>query len=265
MRSFLPKFLAFLRKDIQIALSYKFNILLQIILIIFIISLIFFSAVSSDGASFENSEFFKILVGIALIDFMFSSMSVFSREVRLTQTYGTFEALILTKTSILTILLSSYALTFSRSLLRILIYIFISKFIFGVDIALSNIPIFLVLVIYNSIPFIGIGLFAAAFIILFKVGNILNFFVAISSIFFSGIFFSLDAMPDNFANISNNLPLSIGLDVAEQALLSNFELGDALPDLLKILYISALFVPTGILLVYYSLKEAKKNGNLNYY
>tara|TARA_A100001234_G_C12637942_1_gene390796 strand:- start:407 stop:1204 length:798 start_codon:yes stop_codon:yes gene_type:complete len=265
MRSFLTKFLAFLRKDIKIALSYKFNILLQIILIVFIISLIFFSAISVDDAGNKNLGFFKILVGIALIDFMFSSMSVFSREVRLAQTYGTFEALILTKTSILTILLSSYALTFSRSILRILIYILISKFIFGVDIALSNIPIFLTVVIYNCIPFIGIGLFAAAFIILFKVGNVVNFFIGISSIFFSGIFFPLDAMPENLANISNNLPLTIGLDIAQQALLNNFSLKQGFSDLLKVLYMSVLFVPTGILLVYYSLKEAKRNGNLNYY
>ena len=265
MRSFLTKFLAFLRKDIQIALSYKFNILLQIILSVFIISLIFFSALSNSGADFENSGFFKILVGVALIDFMFSSMSVFSREVRLAQTYGTFEVLILTKTSIITILLSSYALTFSRSILRILIYILISKLIFGVDIALSNIPIFLTLVVYNCIPFIGIGLFAAAFIILFKVGNIINFVVAISSIFFSGIFFPLESMPENLSNISNNLPLSIGLDIAEQALLNNFEPDEVFPDLLKVLYMSLFFVPMGILLVYYSLKEAKRNGNLNYY
>lgn len=265
MRSFFTKFLAFLRKDIKIALSYKFNILLQIILIVFIISLIFFSAISVDDVGNKNLGFFKILVGIALIDFMFSSMSVFSREVRLAQTYGTFEALILTKTSILTILLSSYALTFSRSVLRILIYILISKFIFGVDIALSNIPIFLTFVIYNCIPFIGIGLFAAAFIILFKVGNVVNFFIGISSIFFSGIFFPLDAMPENLANISNNLPLTIGLDIAQQALLNNFSLKQEFSDLLKILYMSAFFVPTGILLVYYSLKEAKRNGNLNYY
>ena len=183
MRRFFIKFLAFLRKDIQIALSYRFNLLLQLILIIFIFSLIFFSVVT-DNVGLENSEFFKILVGIALIDFMFSSMSVFSREVRFAQTYGTFEALILTKTSILTILLSSYALTFSRSVLRIFLYILIGKFIFWVEIALSNTPIFLSLVFYNSIPFIGIGLFAAAFIILYKVGNVVNFFVGISSIFF---------------------------------------------------------------------------------
>ena len=142
MRRFFIKFLAFLRKDIRIALSYRFNLLLQLIVIIFIFSLIFFSVVSNNDSGLENSEFFKILVGIALIDFMFSSMSVFSREVRFAQTYGTFEALVLTKTSILTILLSSYALTFSRSVLRIFIYILIGKFIFGVEIALSNIPIF---------------------------------------------------------------------------------------------------------------------------
>ena len=261
----MSKFLAFLRKDIQIALSYRFNLLLQLILITFIISLISFSSVANNDAGLGDSGFFKILVGIALIDFMFSSMSVFSREVRFAQTYGTFEALILTKTSILTILLSSYALTFSRSVFRILIYILISKFIFGVGVALSNIPIFLALVIYSCIPFIGIGLFAAAFIILFKVGNVISFFVAISSIFFSGIFFPLDAIPDYLAKISDNLPLTIGLDIAQQALLNNSSLKDAFPDLLKILYMSALFVPTGILLVYYSLKEAKKNGNLNYY
>ena len=265
MRRFFIKFLAFLRKDIQIALSYRFNFLLQLILIIFIFSLIFFSVVSNNDVGLENSEFFKILVGIALIDFMFSSMSVFSREVRFAQTYGTFEALLLTKTSILTILLSSYALTFSRSVLRILIYILIGKFIFGVEIALSNIPIFLSLVFYNSIPFIGIGLFAAAFIILYKVGNVVNFFVGISSIFFSGIFFSLDAMPEDLANISNNLPLTIGLDIAQQALLNNFEPNESFPKLLKVLYMSVFFLSTGILLVYYSMKEAKINGNLNYY
>ena len=261
----MSKFLAFLRKDIQIALSYRFNLLLQLILITFIISLIFFSLVANNDADLGDSEFFKVLVGIALIDFMFSSMSVFSREVRFAQTYGTFEALILTKTSIITILLSSYALTFSRSVFRILIYILTSKFIFGVGVALSNIPIFLVLVIYTCIPFIGIGLFAASFIILFKVGNVISFFVAISSIFFSGIFFSLDAMPENFVNISNNLPLSIGLEIAEQALLNNFDFNEAFPDLLKVLYVSLFFISTGILLVYYSIKESKRNGNLNYY
>lgn len=269
MRIFFIKFLAFLRKDIKIAISYKFNLIMQIVLIIFIISLIFFSlndsAVSSIDRESINADFFKVLVGIALIDFMFSSMSVFSREVRAAQTYGTFEALLLTKTSILTILLASYALTFGRSISRILIYILISKFIFGVDISAENIPIFLILIVYNCIPFVGIGLFAASFIILFKVGNILNFIIGISSIFFSGIFFSLETMPDYLVNLSSNLPLTIGLEVSKEALFGSFSFKDELPRLSIVLYMILFFLPAGIFLVYYSLKVAKKNGNLNYY
>ena len=265
MTSFLTKFLAFLRKDIKIALSYKFNIILQIILIVFIISLIFFSAISSDDIGLKDSEFFKILVGIALIDFMFSSMSVFAREVRLAQTYGTFETLMITNTSILTILLSSYALTFSRSILRILIYILLGKFIFGLAISFGNIPAFLFLVIYSAIPFIGIGLIAASFIILFKVGNIITLFTGLTSIFFSGIFFSIESLPSVFAGISNNLPLTIGLDLAKEALVGGISVKQVYPGILVIFYQIALLIPTSILLVYYSLKIAKKNGSLNFY
>tara|TARA_B100001057_G_scaffold448435_1_gene488758 strand:- start:3690 stop:4505 length:816 start_codon:yes stop_codon:yes gene_type:complete len=271
MNDFFTKFLAFMRKDIKIALSYKFNILIQLLAILFFLSLVFFSLNNSsisnpEGALLDkNSEFFKILIGVALIDFMFSSMSVFSREVRLAQNHGTFEVLILTNTTILTILLSSYALTFTRSILRIFIYILIGKFIFGLNIYLGNIPIFLSLVVYNCLPFIGIGLFAASFIILFKVGNIINFFVGFLSIFFSGIFFSIDSLPNYFVEISGNLPLTVGLEITEQVLLENFSLKQVYSEMIKVLQLIFLFIPSGVFLVYYSLSVAKKNGSLNHY
>jgi ABC-2 type transport system permease protein len=271
MNSFFIKFSAFLWKDIKIAFSYKFNILIQIVTILFFLALIFFSLNNSAGltnesnAQMQNGAFFKILIGMALIDFMFSSMSVFSREIRFAQTNGTFEALILTNTSILTILLSSYALTFARSILRIMIYILLGQFVFGLDISYGDIPIFLTLVIYSSLPFIGVGLFTASFIILFKVGSITNFFVGFGSIFFSGIFFSVDSLPDLFADINTELPLTIGLSIAEQALLEGISFNQIYPELLKILYLIGIFVPSGIFLVYYSLNVAKKNGSLNHY
>ena len=271
MNDFLIKFLAFFQKDLKIAFTYKFNILMQIFAILFFLSLFFYafigSTLSDDDFSARNQyyEFFKILIGIALIDFMFSSMSVFSREIRLAQTHGTLEALILTRTSILTILLSSYALTFVRAIFRILIYILIGKIIFGVEISYLDIPILFSLLIYSSIPFIGIGLIAASFIILFKVGNIINFLVGITSIFFSGIFFSVDALPNNFGIIGNGLPLTMGLDLIEKILLEGLDLNKVFPELLRILYLIFIFLPSGIFLVYYSLKVAKKNGSLNYY
>ncbi|MAX49997.1 MAG: hypothetical protein CMD75_04145 [Gammaproteobacteria bacterium] len=271
MRNFFEKFLAFLRKDIKIAISYKFNLLLQFLAIVFFLLLFSFSMDSIDVSATENSpqtqysEFFRVLIGIALIDFMFSSMSVFSREVRLAQNHGTFEALILTNTSILTILISSYALSFTKSFLRIIMYILIGVFIFGVDISFSNIPIFLFIVIYNALPYVGIGLFAASFIIIFKVGNIINLFTGLFSIFFSGIFFQLDSFSNEIINISDNLPLAISLELSQEVLLDNFSFNKFIPELLKVFYLILIFLPSSIFLVYHSLKIAKKNGSLNYY
>lgn len=271
MNDFLTKFIAFLQKDIKIALTYKFNILMQILVIIFVLSLFFYAFNSSNisGESFNYSnqyyEFFKILIGIALIDFMFSSMSVFSREIRFAQSFGTFEALMVTNTSILIILLSSYALTFVRAIFRILIYILIGKIIFGIEISYLDIPIFFALLIYSSLPFIGIGLIAASFIILFKVGNIINLIVGLTSIFFSGIFFSIDSLPYHFGGMSNGFPLTIGLDLIQKALLEGVSLNQILTELARIFYLIIVFLPSGIFLVYYSLKAAKKNGSLNHY
>ncbi len=271
MKDFVSKFSAFLQKDIKIALTYKFNILMQIFGILFFFSLFFYALNDSNISEVElnltnqHYKLFKILIGIALIDFMFSSMSVFSKEIRSAQTHGTFEALMLTNTSILTILLSSYALTFARSIFRILIYILIGKIFFGVGILYFDIPIFFTLLIYSSLPFIGVGLFAASFIILFKVGNIISFMVGLMSIFFSGIFFSIDSLPTYFEVMGNGLPLTMGLDAIEKVLLEGLGFNEILSELIQVFYWAIVFLPSGIFLVYYSLKAAKKNGSLNHY
>ena len=271
MNEFIKKFQAFLEKDLKIALTYKFNIVMQIFVMIFFFSLFFYtfnsSSISDDNftSSSQYYEFFKILIGVALIDFMFSSMSVFSREIRFAQSYGTFEALMITNTSILIILLSSYALTFARSILRILIYILIGKLAFDIEISLLDLPVFFALLIFCSIPFIGIGLFAASFIIIYKIGNIINFVVGLISIFFSGIFFSTESVSDQLGSIGSNFPLTIGIDVVIKVLLEEMPIYEVMGELKRIFLLIAIFFPSGIFLVYYSLKVAKKNGSLNHY
>ena len=143
---------------------------------------------------------------------------------------------------------------------RILIYN-AGKFIFGLAISLETyLPSYF---IFIAIPFSRI--IAASFIILFKVGNIITLFTGVISIFFSGIFFSIESLPSAFAGISNNLPLTIGLDLAKEALVGGISFKQVYPGILVIFYQIALLIPTSILLVYYSLKIAKKNGSLNFY
>ena len=270
MKVFIKKFLAFFIKDLKIAASYKFNIIFQSLFYIFIFSLLFFTygqqSLFDNTNNFSSTENFTTLfMGFALIDYMFSCISVFSREVRLAQTQGTFETLLLTKTSILTIILASYALTFIRATVRVVLYFIICKFLFGMSLDLVDIPIFIGIIFYCSIPFIGIGLFSAAFVIIFKVGNVINLLIGLGSILFSGIFFSTDLLPSTLSIIGKYVPLNIGLDLAKTIILGGFDSINIYEKLLLIGAQTILLLPSGALFVYYALKIAKKNGSLNYY
>tara|TARA_Y100000996_G_C22557569_1_gene656142 strand:- start:3595 stop:4431 length:837 start_codon:yes stop_codon:yes gene_type:complete len=270
MQVFIKKFLAFFIKDFKIAVSYKFNIIFQSFFYIFIFSLLFFTygqqpLLESNNNLSNKENFTTLFMGFALIDYMFSCISVFSREVRLAQTQGTFETLLLTKTSILTIILASYALTFIRATFRVLLYFFICKLFFGMSLLFVDIPIFIAIIFYCSLPFIGIGLFSAAFVIIFKVGNIVNLLIGLGSILFSGIFFSTDLLPSKLSTIGELVPLNIGIDLAKNIILDGYDSINMNEKLSLIGIQILLLLPSGAIFVYYALKIAKKNGSLNYY
>ena len=155
MNSFIRKFTAFIEKDIKIALSYKFNIFIQLVWFLFIFLLIFFAFKDSD---IENSSFnyLNAFLSIVSLDFMFSSLNVFSRQVREAKTLGTFETILLTNTSFLTIIFSSYASTFLRMFVRTILYLLVCKFFFYPSIDLLDIISVLLSLLFNSIPFIGL-------------------------------------------------------------------------------------------------------------
>jgi len=123
----LNKFSAFLVKDLKIALSYKFNLFIQLVMFLFIFITIYFAFQNPDLDN-SNLSYFDIFLSLLSIDFMFSSLNIFSRQIREAKTLGTFETILLTKTSFLTIVFSSYASTFLRMLIRTVLYLLVCKF-----------------------------------------------------------------------------------------------------------------------------------------
>tara|TARA_B100000674_G_scaffold260491_1_gene214801 strand:+ start:74 stop:868 length:795 start_codon:yes stop_codon:yes gene_type:complete len=264
MNSFIKKFNAFIEKDIKIALSYKFNIFIQLVWLLFIFLLIFFAFQGSDIKN-SNFNYLNVFLSIVSLDFMFSSLNVFSRQVREAKTLGTFEAIILTNTSFLTIIFSTYASTFLRMLIRTILYLLVCKSFFYTSINLLDIFSVLLSLFFNSIPFIGLGLISASLIVIFKMGDVSNFLISLLSIFFSGIFFPVSSLPPLFSSFGGITPLNICLETSKIIMNENFVFSDLLPYF-KITGIEILlFLPLGIYLINFSLKVAKKDGSLSFY
>ncbi len=264
LMSFLNKFSAFLIRDLKISLTYKFNLFIQLISLIFLLTIAFFS-LQDNITSKSNLSYIHFFLNLASVDFMLSSLSVFSREIRTSQLLGTFEAMLLTKTSFLTVIFSSYARTLLRCIVRSIIYFMICKLFFYAEISFFNTIILILFFIYNSIPFIAIGLISASFIVAFKVGDISTFFISLIAVFFSGIFFPINSLP-NFLHVFSDInPLRVGLDTSKILIEDNFVFLDLLPYLSITFIQIILFLPLGIFLLNYGFKLARKNGNLSFY
>ena len=264
MISFLNKFGAFLVRDLKISLTYKFNLLIQAVGLIFVLIVAFFSLEESIKGRVDLS-YIHFFLNLASIDFMLSAVSVFSREVRIAQIAGTFETMLLTNTSFFTIIFSSYARTLLRCITRTIFYFIVCKLFFYAEIGFFDMLILIISLIYNSIPFIAIGLISVSFIVAFKVGDVSTFFISLFAIFFSGIFFPISSLPHFLQSFGDINPLKVGLETTKILIQDNFVFLDLFPYLTVTLIEIILFLPIGIFLLNYGFKLAKKNGNLSFY
>ena len=267
LTNFFIKMIAFVKKDLQVYYSYKINLISNLVLVVFIFTLFFFISSAESGKEFVSSKNLlgDVLIALILIDFMLVFVGVFSNEVRAAQLQGTFEALILSHTSILTIILSAYGFTFIKSFLRLIIYILIGLLIFEIKLDVFRLPLFFMLTLYGSIPFIAMGVISASFVMIFKVGNLANLFIGLISISLSGIFFPIEYFPETLEFISNFNPLKHSVDASRKILLESQEIMQIKKELISIAFLITVLLPTSILIVYYSLRFSKKNGNLNHF
>ena len=261
----LPKIAAFLHRDLLILRSYKLDIILQVAMALVVPLIAYFLTKINYVESGFSERFASNLFSLILIDYMFSIMGVFSLKVREAQLQGNFEILFLTKTSFEFILMVSSISTLLRCWFRSLIYISAANIFFSTDIPIILIPAILVLSLFCILPFLGIGLLSASFIIFFKKGNPINFLVGLFSIIFSNIFFQNEILPLFFDSLYELSPIFIGNEMLLQLTYSSIFGPSFYNNFLMILSYSVFLLFLGIISVKYAIKKSKENGTLNQY
>ena len=125
------KFLAFLKKDILVAVSYRFALVLRFggmfvsLLMLYFIGKTFSGAISPHLQRYGGGYFPYVLVGMAVSSFVTVGLGALAREVRSAQVQGTLEALLSTPTSIYTILIGNSLWTFFAALIQALLLLIV--------------------------------------------------------------------------------------------------------------------------------------------
>jgi ABC-2 type transport system permease protein len=265
------KVVAFIKKDFIIEVSYKLNFILRIaristtVLTFYFISSLFGKGVSVYLAEYGGEYFPFVLIGIAFFEYLFVSLQTISQSMREQQVMGTLESIVVTPTKMSTIIigLSIWDLIFTS--LNIFIYLLLGVIFFKVDLSAMNLLSTFIILALTIASFLSIGIISAAFILIFKKGDPLTWFISIFFSFLGGVYFPVKILPKFLQECAYFLPITHSLNGLRLSLLKGYGFVALLPDI-KVLFIySCVFLPISVMFFKLALKKAKKDGSLVHY
>jgi ABC-2 type transport system permease protein len=270
-RRLLSLFRAFLRRDYAKARSYRTGFLFQFIGILFSLSMYYFTGRFVDQSTLatnpalDRGYFAFIFVGTTLLQFASFALSIFSNSMINEQATGTLEALIVTPSPLvlLIVLGAGYDLivlliTLGFSTLAAVLF-FDLRVVWGFE----QVVVLLLVSVGCSVFFGAIGLVMAAFTAVAKRGATRPIGIMTGVLgLVSGIFYPTDVLPRPLQLLSELVPLTWSVRVLRAALLED----RLLWGYLGLLFVAAaIAVPAGLIVFGRGLDRARREGTLSQY
>jgi ABC-2 type transport system permease protein len=265
------KLLAFLRRDVLVAWSYRLPfvtdwvaMILQALVFGFVGKLIPSSALPRfGGAPISYLEF--VAVGIAISSFLAVGLTRLMTVIRQEQVQGTLEALLLTPTAWSTIEIGSAFYDILYVPVRTAVFLSLTALLFDADYHLAGVlPAAAVLLAF--IPFVwGLGVISAAATLTFRRGaGGVGFVVSIATLG-SGAYFPLTVLPGWVQELATYNPIAIAVTAMREALLGGSTWEDIWPSVVQLIPMSALAMIVGAVAFRAAIARERRRGTLGLY
>ena len=111
----------------------------------------------------------------------------------------------------------------------------------------------------------GLGILSASFILYFKRGDPINFFLSGLTTFFGNVFFPVEQLPEFLRPVSEYLPITWSLRIIRGSLLQGRPSSDLYNELKWRAILTVVLLPLGVLFSRVAIRRAKKEGTLIQY
>jgi ABC-2 type transport system permease protein len=266
----MKKLLAFLKRDLLIEVTYRFSFLFQVVSVLLSITSYYFlarfigSSFVPDLNSYGGDYFAFVLIGVALHDYLSTSLNAFSRIIRESQLGGTLETLLSTETSLSTIILSSAAYPFLWTSLSVVLYLVLGVVLFGVHLtgnwAAAGLILILAIVVFS-----GFGILSASLIMVFKRGSPIAWLFGGLSWLLGGVLYPVTVLPEWLRLVSSLLPITYAIEGMRAALLQAAPWPQLWHSLGPLLLFALVVLPLSLLSFHTATQRTRITGTLAHY
>jgi ABC-2 type transport system permease protein len=262
------KLWAFIVRDFQQQVSYRLAFLLQIGGMFLSLGAFYFltKMIDPNAKGLDGMNPFEwMLLGLAFQYYFSTALYAFSAKVRSEQMMGTLEAMLVSPTSTGLVIFSSAAWDFTYAGFRVLLYLGGAWLIFGINFHMESSPVLAVGVVLTLLSSVGLGMLSASFILYFKRGDPINFFLSGMTTLFGSVFFPVEQLPQALQGVSDYLPITWSLRVVRGAMLQGKGFVDLQSDLAALAILTVVLLPSGLYFSRIAIRKAKREGSLVQY
>ncbi|MFQ5646316.1 MAG: ABC transporter permease [bacterium] len=268
---FLKKIGAFVKRDFQANSSYKLSFATSFVNIALTVTMYFFMSklfnkqFSSLLSSYGGDYFAYVIIGIAFYDYINIAQGGVPGSITGSQASGTFEALLVTNTSLPTIVFSSNLYSFLWTSIRVGSFLLVGALGFDLNLGNANYSGALIILALTMMVFSCFGLITASFITVLKRGDPFTWVYNTLSWLLGGLYFPVTVLPGWLHPIAKLLPITYALDGMRLALLKGYPTYKLIGHINALIIFFAVFLPIGTIGFRYALKRAKQDGTLIQY
>ena len=261
---------AFLRRDMLDATSYKVAFAYQLatlgssVLTVYFLSRMVGEAQIRSLAAWGGAYFPFALIGVAVADYLNTSLTGFSRGIRLAQTVGTLEAMLATPASPSLIVIGSATYRFTWSAVRVAVYL-LAGMVLGATFPSTNMGSVFLTIVLSIASFASLGLLAASLVLLLKTVEPVSKLIAGLSWLLGGVLYPVESLPPVAQLIAWCLPVTHSLDALRSALLLGAAPVEIASDLLWLLGFASIVSPLALWSFRTAVRHLRHEGTVSHY
>lgn len=266
----IKKAVAFIKKDITIAISYRLQFVFQFLQIFFSVAVIYFigKMLGNTGKSSllreYGADYFSFaLVGLAINSYLRVGLVTITNDIRQTMDQGTLEAMCAAPISYTWLLLCSSLWQFIFETVRVAFHFITAMLVFGMKLNHANWLGVTVSLALTAPIFLMLGTISCSILVVVKRGDPINWILSSLGALMAGTMFPITVLPPWLQKISLFLPLTHSLEATRRCLLAKANLGQVAGNIWALLGFILILIPLTVLISNFCMRYAKKQGSFS--
>lgn len=256
-------FLAVMRRDLTIFLSYRTRLVSQALTSVFSLTLFYYVSrlVHVSGFKSPASYFGFVVVGIAMVGVLYSCFSI-SELVRQELVAGTFDRLLLSPFGAVRSVIAMSLFPLLYSFLMAALTLGLGCVVFGLQLHWSTVPLSVPVMVLALLAFLPFGVLFAALTVVIKQGSVGTAWVIALLSIIGGLYFPVSLLPHWVQTTAKIQPFTAATGELRHLLVNSPVSEDPAGALVKLALFAAVLVPASILVLSRAIHFGQRRGTI---